>query len=125
MVGLSYDYAFFQKKYFQFGASLSGGINENANDKDKNDRAVYGLQYGIRSSFGKQLLYADIEIKPSTYFHKNLTYTNINAWAGLRMVFRQGIYFSLAFTPVLYTSYNSIHKKYFNTMAGFRVGINF
>lgn len=124
MVGLHYEYAYFQNKLFHLNLAFTGGVHEFADDKRSGDKAVYGLQLGSQNLIGKKLIFGSLGFFSSTYFYKKESFTNLNAWIGLRMIFNQGFYFDLAYTPRLYTSYSDPHQKYFNSFVGFKAGIN-
>lgn len=120
-----YEYAIISKKYFELTANLGVGLNENADDTDPNDRAIYGIHSGFIGLFGIKQVSLEIGLKPTTYFYKSTTFVNLNGWFGLRHCSKKdiGFYVAYGYTPRLFYTYSN--PNYFDTSIGLKIGVNF
>ena len=124
MFSLHYEYSIIAKKHILVNTNIGFGLNENADDKDPNDRPIYGLHTGMIFLAGAERFYLEMGINPTTYFYKKTTFVNLNSWIGIRLLPKtmEGVFMSLGYTPRLFTSYTGRFSPY---GIGIKCGITF
>jgi hypothetical protein len=127
MVSGHYEYSLIAKKYFVLNTETGLGINENADDSDPTDRAIYVIQTGLITFIGTRLISLELGAGPSTYFYKSTTFINLNGWMGLRVIPKkmEGFFISAGYTPRLYYTYTDPNNHFFDAWIGVKAGVNF
>lgn len=124
MVALNFEYSLIHTDHFLMNITLGPGINENGDEQTK-ERALYGIQTGLVSLLGKNSLYIETSLVPTTYIHGPLSFMNINGWAGFRFISTSGGFVSVCYTPLLYSSRSNPHYNFFSPILGVKGGFNF
>lgn len=127
MVSFQYEYSIISKTYFVLNTNVGLGLNENADDTDPSDRAIYGIHTGLICLLGSKYISLELGVNPTTYFYKSTTFVNLNGWTGIRLSPKkmESFYMAFGYTPRLYYTYSDPNNHFFNAVIGAKFGINF
>jgi hypothetical protein len=126
LISLRYEYSLLQKSHYILNAYLGAGLNQSG-DTEMNQFPIYGIHTGITNLIGSKHVYFQVDINPSTYFHHNTTFVNLNGWFGIRIqnIFDNNFCFGAGYTPILYKTYSDPDNSYVNAFVGLFIAGNF
>ena len=127
LVSLNYEYSILAHKHFLLNTNIGIGLNKNSNDQDPDDTAIFGIHSGVILLTGFYPFYLEIGINPTTYFYRSMSFVNLNSWFGLRFytLKERKFFFSLGYSPRLYTTFTDANNRFFNSLVGVKFAYRF
>ena len=124
MVSFHYEIELLNTNMFHLKFNAGFGLNENGDDQTEKS-AIYGFHTSLVGLFGKNKLFLETSLFPTTYFNGPTTFINLNGWIGLKydpFYNSTGPFISVGYTPRIFTSYSG--TDYLNIPFALKLGIN-
>lgn len=126
-VSAHYEYSIIARKHFNLLSDIGVGINNYADDTDyENHPAIYSVYHGITTLYGVYPWHLEIGVIPTSFLSSKTSFINLNGWFGIRYMHPdEGVFISLGYTPIIYTSFSDVYDDHLNAFIGLKVGGSF
>ena len=123
-IGAFYERSFIRKKKILLNGQIGIGLNISGDYEYDGSIGTYSLQPGFALLIGPRPFF--LEIGPYANLNKSgsHTFSNLNAWIGLRLITKHAFFISAGYTPIIYKTFTE-SSNYGNTWLGIKLGGNF